>query len=168
ALPAHGFLGGAIEDIRSAGFPAFHPGLAEAGYADGRNVAIEYRWSEGRVERFPDLVADLVRRRVAVIAALSGIPAAAAAKTATTTIPVVFSGAFDPVETGLVASLNRPGGNLTGVTSLGLELGPKRLEAMHELIPAAKVFALLINPDHPNTESQLREMQTAAGTLGLE
>jgi putative ABC transport system substrate-binding protein len=146
----------------------FHQGLAEGGYADGRNVTIEYRWSEGRLERYPELVADLVRRQVAVIAALGGIPAAAAAKAATTTIPVVFSGGFDPVEIGLVAGLARPGGNLTGTSSLNLALGPKRLEMMHELIPAAKVFALLLNPDHPNAEPQAREMQTAARALGLE
>jgi putative ABC transport system substrate-binding protein len=164
AMPVVGFLGSEID----AHFPAFHKGLAEAGYVDGRNVAVEYRWSEGHVERFPEFVADLVRRQVTVIASLAGIPAATAAKAATATIPVVFQGGFDPVEIGLVASLARPGGNLTGVTNLGLELGPKRLEVMHELIPVAKVFALLINPDHPNAESQSREMQAAARALGLE
>jgi putative ABC transport system substrate-binding protein len=105
---------------------------------------------------------------VTVIAALAGIPATMAVKAATTTIPIVFQGGFDPVEIGIVASLNRPGGNLTGVTNLGLELGPKRLEVMHELIPAAKVFALFINPDHPNAASQSSEMQVAARTLGLQ
>jgi putative ABC transport system substrate-binding protein len=146
---------------------ALRQGLQEAGYREGQNVAMEYRWAEDQYDRLPALAADLVRRRVTVIVT-AGIPAALAAKAATTTIPIVFQGGFDPVEIGLVASLNRPGGNLTGATSLGLELGPKRLEAMHELIPAAKVIALLINPDHPNAASQSREMQTAARALGLE
>ena len=120
------------------------------------------------MERYPELVADLVRRQVAVIASFGGISAVTAAKAATTTIPVVFSGGFDPVEIGLVVSLSRPGGNLTGITNLNLGLGPKRLEMMHALIPTAKVFALLLNPDHPNAEPQSREMQTAARALGVE
>src|SRR6266852_970588 len=148
-------------------FTAFHKGLAEAGYVDGHNVAIEYRWAEGRVERYPEFAADLVRHQVAMVVT-QGLAAAGAAKAATATIPVVFLGGFDPVNVGLVASLSRPGGNLTGVTNLGLELGTKRLEVMHELIPAAKRFALLINPDHPNAESQSRDMQIAARMLGLQ
>jgi putative tryptophan/tyrosine transport system substrate-binding protein len=164
ALPVIGLLG----SERDARFPAFHQGLAEAGYTEGRNVTIQYRWAQGHVERYPELAADLVRRDVTVIAALGGSPAATAAKSATATIPVVFQGSLDPVEIGLVASLSRPGGNLTGVTNLGLELGPKRLEVMHELKPTAKAFALLINPDHPRTESQARTMQAAARALGLE
>jgi putative tryptophan/tyrosine transport system substrate-binding protein len=147
---------------------AFREGLAEAGYVEGRNVTIEYRRSEGRVERYPELVADLLRHQVTVIAALGGIPSAMAAKAATTTIPIVFAGGFDPVEIGLVTSFARPGGNLTGTTSLAVELGPKRLEAMHELLPAAKVFALLLNPDHPNAETESRGMQTAARVLGVQ
>src|SRR5947209_16658890 len=114
------------------------------------------------------MAADLMARKVTVLAALGGIPAAQAAKAATISTPVVFEGGFDPVEIGLVATLSRPGGNVSGVTNLGVELGPKRLEVMHELLPAAKVFALLINPDHPNAEPQTREMQKAARLLGLE
>jgi putative ABC transport system substrate-binding protein len=163
-VPAIGLLGSEID----AHFPAFHRGLAEAGYVNGQNVTIEYRWAEGRVERYPILVADLVRREVAVIAALGGLPAAKAAKVATAKIPVVFRGGFDPVKTGVVDSLSRPSGNLTGVTNLGIELGPKRLEVIHELIPAAKAFALLINPDHPNADSQSRDMQIAAHALGMQ
>jgi putative tryptophan/tyrosine transport system substrate-binding protein len=168
AMPVIGYLGSDVQTKSTSVVRAFEQGLAEAGYVDGRNVAIEYRWSQGRLERYPELVADLVRRQVSVIAATGGIPAVVAAKAATATIPIVFQGGFDPVEIGLVASLNRPGGNVTGVTSLGLELGPKRLEVMHELIPTAKVFALIINPDHPNAASQSREMETAARALGLK
>jgi putative ABC transport system substrate-binding protein len=164
ALPVIGVLG-SQRDVR---YRAFQQGLAETGYAEGHNVRIEYRWSDGQVGRYPELAADLIRRQVTVIAALGGIPAAQAAKAATTTVPIVFEGGFDPVEIGLVTSLSRPGGNLTGVTNLGLELGPKRLEIMHELVPAAKVFALLLNPDHPNAAPQLREMQAAGRALGLE
>ena len=168
AMPVIGFLGSESREMRSARFPAFHQGLAEAGYVDGRNVAIEYRWAEGRLERYPELAAELVRRQVTVMAALAGIPAATAAKAATTTIPIVIQGGFDPVEFKLVASLSRPGGNVTGVTNLGLELSPKRLEVMHELLPAAKVLAFLINPDHPTAETQSREIRTAAHALGLQ
>ena len=164
AMPVIGLLGSEIDPH----VPAFHKGLAEVGYADSRNVTIEYRWAEGHLERYPELAADLVRRQVVVIAAVGGIPAATAAKAATTTIPVVFQGGFDPVKIGLVASLSRPGGNLTGISNLGLQLGPKRLEVMHELIPAAKVFALLINPNHPNAPSQSRDMQSAARALGVQ
>ena len=168
SMPTIGYIDDEPERTRSAFFRAFQQGLAAAGFTEGRNVAIEYRWTDGRLEPIPEMVADLVRRQVTVIASMVGIPGATAAKAATTTIPIVFLGGFDPVKIGLVASLNRPGGNVTGVTSLGLELGPKRLEVMHELIPAAKVIALLINPDHPNAESQSREMQAAAGALGLQ
>ena len=154
--------------MRTARFPAFHQGLGEIGYVDGRNVRIEYRWAEGRLEQYPAMAADLVRRQVSAIVALSGIPAATAAKAATTTIPIVFQMGGDPVEISLVASLSRPGGNVTGVTNLGLELGPKRLELMRELLPNAKVIALLINPSHPNAEAQLRGMEEAGRTLGLQ
>ena len=163
-MPVIGVLGGEIDPH----VPAFYKGLAEAGYIDGQNVKIEYRWAEGHLERYPEFAGDLVRRQVAVIAAVGGIPDVTAARAATATIPVVFQGGFDPVKIGLVASLSRPGGNITGISNLGLELGPKRLEVMHELIPAAKLFALLINPDHPNAESQLREMQTAARAFGVQ
>jgi ABC-type uncharacterized transport system substrate-binding protein len=164
STPVIGILGSEFDPQ----VPAFHKGLAEAGFVDGRNVSIEYRWAEGHLERYPEFAVDLVRRRVAVIAAVGGIPAAAAAKAATAAIPIVFQGGFDPVETGFVASLSRPGGNLTGISNLGLELGPKRLEVMHELLPAAKLIALLVNPDHPNVDSQSRDMRTAARALGVQ
>ena len=162
-----GFLGSDREELRSNRFRAFHEALTEAGYTDGRNITIEFRWGDGEVSRFPELASDLVRRQVAVIASLAGIPSAKAAKEATSTIPIVFQGGFDPVEIGLVASLSRPGGNATGVTNLGLELGPKRLEVMRELLPAGKLFALIFNPDYPNAPRQLRDMQDAARKLGV-
>jgi putative ABC transport system substrate-binding protein len=162
--PVIGLLGGELDPHVAA----FSKGLAETGYIEGRNVSVEYRWSEGHLDRYPALAADLVRRRVAVIAAVGGIPAAAAAKAATAAIPIVFQGGFDPVETSLVASLAKPGGNLTGISNLGLELGPKRLEVMRELLPAAKVFSLLVNPDHPNLEAQSRDMRAAARSLGVQ
>jgi putative ABC transport system substrate-binding protein len=167
-IPVIGFLGAESDEMRTARFQAFHQGLGEIGYVDGRNVTIEYRWAEGRIDRFPEMATDLVRRQVNVIAAMAGIPAATAAKAATTTIPIVFQGSFDPVEIGLVASLNRPGGNLTGATNLNLEVGPKRMELLHELLPQANVLGLLINPDHPNAEAQTRAMQTAARALRLQ
>src|SRR5262249_17966731 len=137
---------------------------------EGRNVAIEYRWAEGQLNRLPTLADDLVRRGVAVIATFGGAPSALAAKAATTTIPIVFATAVDPVARGLVASLSRPGGNLTGVTTLSTELTPKTLELLHEVVPAANVIALLVNPNFPSAivEPLLREMQTAAQALRLQ
>jgi putative ABC transport system substrate-binding protein len=167
ALPVIGWLNAVSAQGYAAQVVAFRQGLQEAGFIEGRNVAIEYRWAENQVDRLPAMAADLVRRQVSVIAAGSN-PATQAAKAATMTIPIVFIGGFDPVAVGLVASLNRPGGNLTGVTTLGSEVGPKRLELLHELVPAATSIALLLNPTSPGAESQTRDMQAAARTLGLE
>jgi putative ABC transport system substrate-binding protein len=147
---------------------AFRQGLGETGYVEGRNVTIESRWAAGEYDRLPALAADLVRRQVAVIAATGGATSARAAKAATTTIPIVFSTAGDPVELGLVAGLSRPSGNLTGVTNLNMEVGPKRLELVHNLVPAAATIALLVNPTNNTAEAQLREMQAAARTLGVQ
>jgi putative ABC transport system substrate-binding protein len=168
AMPVIGFLGSESPDLWASRVRAFRQGLSETGYVEGRNVAIEFRWAESQNDRLPALVADLVRRRVAVIAAPGGAPTAVAAKAATTTIPIVFQIGGDPVALGLIASLNRPGGNLTGVTSLGIELGPKKLELVHTLVPAANVIGLLVNPTNPDIETQLKVHQAAASSLGLE
>ena len=146
---------------------ALRQGLTETGYVEGRNLAIDYRWAEGQYDRLPTLAADLVRQRVTVIVAGAN-PSAVAAKAATTTIPIVFWVNSDPVSLGLVASFNHPGNNLTGVVTLSGELGPKRLELMRELIPAATTVAALVNPINPGSESQSRAMQAAARTLGLQ
>ena len=169
AMAVIGFLGSASPDLYAKALQAFRQGLSDIGYVEGRNVAIEYRWAGGQNDRLPALAADLVRRQVSVIAVLVGTPAALAAKAATSTIPVVFQVGTDPVAAGLVASLARPGGNITGVTNLNTELGPKRLELLRELIPTANTIALLVNPTSPFiTENISRELQSAARTLGLQ
>jgi putative ABC transport system substrate-binding protein len=169
AMPVIGFLSSASPDVYAIRLRAFHQGLKEAGYVEGQNVAVEYRWAQGHNDRLPSLAAELVQRQVAVIAAAGGTPSALAAKTATATIPIVFGVAVDPVQAGLVASLNRPGGNLTGVTNLNIELGPKRLELLHELMPTATMIALLVNPSSPAlAELFVRALQPAARALGLE
>jgi putative ABC transport system substrate-binding protein len=167
AMPVIGFLSGRSQDDSPQVLTAFRQGLKEVGFVEGRNVAIEPRWGENQSDRLSALAADLVRQRVAVIAAIDG-PSAQAAKAATATIPIVFEAASDPVEVGLVGGLNRPGGNLTGVTTLAAELGPKRLELLHEMVPAATVIALLMNPTFPNADILSRDLQAAARTLGVQ
>ena len=168
AMPVIGFINPASAQSYTPQVTAFIKGLAETGYVEGRNVAIEYRWGEGQNDRLPALVADLVHRRVAVIAA-TATPAALAAKAATTTIPIVFEGGMDPVGVGLVTSLDRPGGNITGVTQLNLEVSPKRLELLHELVPKANVIAFLINPNlAASPEGETADVQAAARKLGVE
>ena len=168
AVPVIGFLGPGSAESDAYRVKAFRQGLRESGFVEGQNVTIEFRWAEGRYDRLPAMAVDLVQRQVAMIAATSS-PAALAAKAATTTIPIVFEAATDPVILGLVASLNRPGGNLTGVTQLAEEIAPKRLELLHELLPAVRVVALLVNPSDPVlAEPQARQALSVAGTLGLE
>jgi putative ABC transport system substrate-binding protein len=166
-IPVVGFLNSASTDTYALRARAFHQGLGELGYVEGHNVIIDHRETDGQHSRSAELVAELVRQRVSVIA-VGGIPAALAAKAATTTIPIVFQSGGDPVELGLVASLNRPGGNLTGVGNLGMEVGPKRLELLHELVPAASTIVLLINPTNPNAETLAKDHRAAANLLGLQ
>jgi putative ABC transport system substrate-binding protein len=168
AMPVIGFLNFASAEGYAHQLAAFLKGLGETGYVAGRNVAIEYRWANDRNDRLPAMAADLVHRQVAVIAATS-TAAALAAKAATTTIPIVFETAADPVQLGLVPNLNRPGGNITGVTQTNVEVAPKRLELLHELLPAVRVMGLLVNPADPAlAESQTKDFLAAAQTLGVE
>jgi putative ABC transport system substrate-binding protein len=169
AVPVIGFLGTESADIWASRLRAFRQGLGEAGYFEGKNVSIEYRWAQGQYNRLPALAADLLTRRVAVIAAPGSNAAALAAKATTKTIPIIFGLAADPIRIGLVTSLNRPGGNLTGVTTLNQEILPKRLELLHEVVPKASSFGLLVNPTNPiasNVQSR-PEIQQAARILGL-
>jgi putative ABC transport system substrate-binding protein len=166
AMPVIGFLGTASISRNPPLIAAFHLGLSETCYVEGQNLAIEYRWAEGHYDRLPALAADLVARKVDLIAAVS-VLAALAAKSATSTIPIVFS-VGDPVDLGLVASLARPGGNLTGVSTMAPELSPKRLELISELVPQARVIALLVNPNNSNTERIIGDMQEAARAKGVQ
>jgi ABC-type uncharacterized transport system substrate-binding protein len=166
AMPVIGFLNSASAWEYAHVAAAFRQGLSGTGYVEGDNVFVEYRWAEGHYDRLPTLAADLVRRQVIVIAA--NTQAAPVAKAVTTTIPIVFITVSDPVAAGLVASLNQPGGNLTGVALSNVEIGPKRMQLLHELLPTATVMALLINPTSPTAETQSRDMQAAARTLGLQ
>jgi putative tryptophan/tyrosine transport system substrate-binding protein len=168
AMPVIGFLGTSSPELYAIRLGVFRDGLKQTGYVEGQNAAIEYRWAQDVVDRLPALAAELVQRRVNVIVAASGTPGAAAAKAATTTIPIVFAVAVDPVKVGFVASLNRPGGNLTGVTNLNVEIGPKRLEVLHALLPTATDFAVLVDPTGPAlAEPFVRAVEVAARSLGL-
>jgi ABC-type uncharacterized transport system substrate-binding protein len=166
-MPVIGFLGTRAPGDDPHLLAALRQGLKEAGYVEGQNVAMEYRFAENQYDRLPSLAADLVRRQVAVIVANGR--AAQAAKEATATIPIAFVAGFDPVEVGLVASMNQPGGNITGVSILDVELGPKRLQLLHELVPTATIIAVLVNPADPaRAETTTKELQGAAHTLGLQ
>jgi putative ABC transport system substrate-binding protein len=168
ALPMIGFLSVGSPDGSVNFVAAFRRGLSETGYAEGRNVTIEYRWADSQYDRLPELAADLVRRRVTVIAAPGSIAGALAAKAATTTIPIIIAMGIDPVAAGLVHTLNRPGGNVTGVNTLNVEVGPKRMELLREVVPTATIVALLVNPTSPViAEVLLRDAQATASALGL-
>jgi putative ABC transport system substrate-binding protein len=168
AMPVIGLLGSESPEWYTDRLRAFREGLGETGYVEGRNVTIDYRWAQGRNDRLPPLATELVQQQVALIATLGNTASTLAAKAATSTIPIVFRIASDPVEVGLVASLARPGGNLTGVTTLGVEVGPKQLALLHEVVPTASVVALLVNPTNPAlAETQSRVLPAAARTLGL-
>jgi len=166
AMPVIGFLGGESPDLWANLVRALQQGLHETGHVEGQNVTIEYRWAEGQYDRLPSLAADLVQHKVAVIHA-TDTPAALAAKAATSTVPIVFTTGGDPIKLGLVASLRRPGGNVTGVTSLSVEVGPKRLELARELFPGATTVALLVNPANPLAATVSKDSQAVADTLGV-
>ena len=168
ATPTIGFLNPASPHLFASRVAAFHQGLREIGYIEGQNVAIDYRWAEGQYDRLPGLAADLARRQVSVIAATGGIPSALAAKASTTTIPIVFVAGADPVKFGVVTNLNRPGGNITGLTALTSELVPKRLQLVREMVPTATIIAMLVNPANPIAEAVSNEVQVVARTLGLQ
>jgi putative ABC transport system substrate-binding protein len=165
-IPLVGLLDTSSADA-GAHLTAFSLGLKESGFAPKQNVAVEYRSAEEQYERLPELAADLINRKVTVLAC-AGIPATLAAKKATASIPIVFSIGSDPTQIGLVESLNRPGGNITGITSMAVELEPKRVELLHELMPSANVFGLLVNPSNPNAQVQTKEVQAAAQKLGIQ
>jgi putative tryptophan/tyrosine transport system substrate-binding protein len=168
AMPVVGFLHGASPSYLGQFVDGLRKGLNEAGYVEGQNLAIEYRWAEGHYDRLAALAADLVDRQVAVILAMGGTDPARAAKAATSTIPIVFVSAADPVRTGLVASLNRPGGNVTGVSLIAAALEQKKMGLLHELAPRASVIAVLINPNYPGAKTQTGEVQETASHLGVK
>jgi putative ABC transport system substrate-binding protein len=167
-VPVIGYLGSATPEQFAGRLRSFRQGLSELGYVEGKTVVIEYRWADGQEERLPALAADLVRRQVAVLAALGSGQSALAAKGATTTIPIVFEAGTDPVAAGLVGSLSRPGGNITGVTSLNTQVGSKRLDLLHTLAPRATNLAFLLNPTNPSADAQSNSMLAGARSLGLE
>ena len=168
ALPVIGYLTTGSQESDPIRVSAFQQGLRETGYVEGQNVVIEYHWAQGQYDRLSNLAADLVRRQVTVIVAIGGTPSVLAAKAATSTIPIIFNIGLDPVPLGLVASLNRPGGNMTGVAILQAELAAKRLELVHELLPTAAVVALLVNPTNPYTELETKAVREAARSLALQ
>ena len=169
AMPTIGYIGSETPELFADRLDAFRQGLAAAGYEEGRNVRIEFRWAEGRNDQFPALAADLVSRQVTLIAAPGSTPAALAAKEATATIPIVFAIGSDPVSLDLVASLSRPRGNVTGATSLNVEVGPKRLELLQELVPGARIVGLLVNPTNPKlADAQSRDGEAAARSYGVQ
>jgi putative ABC transport system substrate-binding protein len=168
AMPVVGYLYAGTPEASAYLVAAFRKGLSETGYVEGQNVAIEYRWTRNEFDRLPELVADLVRRQVTVIATPGSAAAAVAAKAATATIPVVYSGGADPVQAGLVASLNRPGGNVTGITTMNAETGTKRLGLLHELLPQAVRFAVLVNPINSLTEPFAADLRAAAVVFGAQ
>src|SRR5262245_25789072 len=167
AMPVIGYLGPESPAAFASRVSAFRQGLGETGYVEDRNIAIEFRWAEGQHSKLAALAAELAGRSVNVIVAPGGAPAALAAKSTTTRIPIIFEMGADPIAMRLVETLNRPGGNLTGVTSLNVQVTPKRLEILHEVVPAATVIAVLLNPTSPTTDSQLRNLQAAADALGV-
>ena len=169
AIPVVGYLGSETPEKFGIRLSAFQQGLSAMGFDDGRNVKIEYRWADGQIDRFPTLAADLVRQKVSVIATPGSGVAALAAKAATTTIPVVFETGLDPIAAGLVKSLSRPEGNITGITSLNVAVAPKGLELLHELIPQANSLAVLVNPANPvNTDTNLKNLEAPARARGLQ
>jgi putative tryptophan/tyrosine transport system substrate-binding protein len=165
--PAIGFLSGLSPDGQAAITRGYLQGLGETGFVEGRDVTIEYRWASGHYDQLPAMVADLIARRVSVIAAVAGSAPGLAAKAATTTIPIVFQTGSDPIKDGLVSSMNRPTGNVTGVTRLGTTVEPRRLELLHELVPGAAAVSFLVNPANPAADHQRQEIQDAAKSLGL-
>jgi ABC-type uncharacterized transport system substrate-binding protein len=167
-MPVVGFLSSRSPAEAASDLSAFRRGLGQTGYFEGKNVTIEYRWAEGHYDRLPVMAAELVARQVAAIAAVGGEPSGLAAKAVTTTIPIVCSLGGDAVKAGLVTQLNRPGGNITGVSILGAEMGPKRLELAHQLIPKATALAVLINPKYSPGLAEARDMDVAAHSLGLQ
>ena len=168
AVPVIGFIGTELPEPYADRLRAFRQGLKETGFVEGQNVAVEYRWAQGQFDRLPELAAELVRRQVAVIAATGGEPSPQSAKAATQTIPIVFTANGDPVREGLVATLNRPGGNATGITIFGGVAVTKRMQLLHELLPQAAAIAFLMNPSNPNSDAEMIAAQAAARSLGIE